>query len=533
MRGLSKAATLVLAPAAVLARPVPTNVSLREIPAESAFSVAIAVPTGASRDAKTADQPLVLNLDIQESSEACAPAKVRIDGFLLAQDDTGAGQGTFASLDGRTVTASWNFTCREHEHEHAGRRRGGGVPWDQDLVVTIMSLDGEAIAPEASSSSSSSSSTFVTSFRQRTPVKVYDVGGDSVVYTTDGRAPSRRHQERLLERIKGLTGVDEVDGRTKADVGDIVSLENQMRELGERIKDKQRMVLDRLGIRMPTTTTTTLPALGGGMQTFYQTAKLASSTLRGTMEHWLGSVLGFPPVVRHDSYRHWDEAGSREHHHRVGQHAHPEHRDDGVVVSMQVDGQGGQRFYYYRDDADSSSTRLIPTPPPRNVGYVPLFATIFTFHLGLYFILRSIRQRMHSRRSRSPGHRRHPQRHSPRSSSNNNNQEQSTASLLRESVRDLFRATRHVEVDEKTRLMMMTMHEGDDSTTMEDELASFQEAASLFSDVVAAAAAAAVREDEDGRLPRFVDDVSPPAYDDDDDDDDVQGRFDEKRPDGC
>ncbi|ETS02007.1 hypothetical protein M419DRAFT_110377 [Trichoderma reesei RUT C-30] len=531
MRGLSKAATLVLAPAAVLARPVPTNASLRDIPAESAFSVAIAVPTGASRDAKTADQPLVLNLDIQESSEACAPAKVRIDGFLLSQDDTGAGQGTFASLDGRTVTASWNFTCRdhEHEHEHAGRRRGGGggVPWDQDLVVTIMSLDGEAIAPEASSSSS-----FVTSFRQRTPVKVYDVGGDSVVYTTDGRAPSRRHQERLLERIKGLTGVDEVDGRTKADVGDIVSLENQMRELGERIKDKQRMVLDRLGIRMPpttttTTTTTTLPALGGGMQTFYQTAKLASSTLRGTMEHWLGSVLGFPP------------AGSREHHHHhhgVGQHAHPEHRDDGVVVSMQVDGQGGQRFYYYRDDADSSSTRLAPAPPPRNVGYVPLFATIFTFHLGLYFILRSIRQRMHSRRSRSPDHRHHPQRHSPRSSSNSNNtsQEQSTASLLRESVRDLFRATRHVEVDEKTRLMtMMTMHEGDDSTTMEDELASFQEAASLFSDVVvAAAAAAAGREDEDGRLPRFADDVSPPAYFDDDDDD-VQGRFDEKRPDGC
>ncbi|KAL6881686.1 hypothetical protein HDV57DRAFT_72271 [Trichoderma longibrachiatum] len=488
MRGLGKAATLVLAPAAVLATPLPMNPSLREISTESAFSVALAIDTSALRDAKTADQTLVLNIDVQESPEACAPAKVRIDGFLLAQDDTGAGQGTFASLDGRTVTASWNFTClREHGHEHS---RGNVVPWDQDLAVTIMALDGEALAPEPSTS-------FVTSFRQRTPVKVYDVGGDSVVYTTEGRAASRRDKERLLERIKGLTGTDEVDGETRAAVGDIVSLESQMRELGERIKAKQGMVLDRLGVRVP--------APGSGVQTFYQTAKLASSTLRGTMEHWLGSVLGFP-VVRYE-YRHWDEAAGedrRHRHHRVGQHAHPEHRDDGVVVSMQVDGQGGQRFFYYRDDADSSSTRLTPTPPPRNVGYLPLFATIFTFHLGLYFILRSIRQRIHARHPRDPSRRR-AQRHAPRD-------EHSTARLLRESVRDLFRttATRHVELDEKTRMKMM--REGDGETSMEDELASFQEAASLFSDVVAVQA----REE----------DVSPPKYDD------VLGRGDEKRPDG-
>lgn len=306
-------------------------------------------PPSPSPTNTTLDTQKVLNIDVQESPEACAPAKVRIDGFLLAQDDTGAGQGTFASLDGRTVTASWNFTCRrEHGHEHS---RGNVVPWDQDLAVTIMALDGEALAPEPSTS-------FVTSFRQRTPVKVYDVGGDSVVYTTEGRAASRRDKERLLERIKGLTGTDEVDGETRAAVGDIVSLESQMRELGERIKAKQGMVLDRLGV--------VVPAPGSGVQTFYQTAKLASSTLRGTMEHWLGSVLGFP-VVRYE-YRHWDEAAGedrRHRHHRVGQHAHPEHRDDGVVVSMQVDGQGGQRFFYYRDDADSSSTRLTPTPPPR------------------------------------------------------------------------------------------------------------------------------------------------------------------------
>lgn len=56
------------------------------------------------------------------------------------------------------------------------------------------------------------------------------------------------------------------------------------------------------------------------------------------------------------------------------------------------------------------------------------------------------------------------------------------------------------------------MREGDGETSMEDELASFQEAASLFSDVVAVQA----REE----------DVSPPKYDD------VLGRGDEKRPDG-
>ncbi|KAL6861124.1 hypothetical protein J3F83DRAFT_236154 [Trichoderma novae-zelandiae] len=362
MRGLSTAATLILAPTAALTRPVPTNPSLRDVPTESAFTVAVAVDTSASGDARTVDQtlvrgqsPFVFNLDIQESPEACAPAKVRIDGFLLAQDDTGAGQGTFASPDGHTVTASWNFTCREH-----ARR----VPWDQDLTVSIMSLDGEAV-PEAS---------FVTSFRQRAPVKVYDVGGDSVVYTAEGHAPSRPDQERLLDRIRGLTGSSEVDGETRADVGDIVSLEGQMRELGDRIRARRRRVLDRLGIRAAA------PALN--VQAFYQTARLASSALRGTMEHWLGSVLGLP-VARHDGrHRQHLETGSQQqqqqqqHHHRPGQHAHPEHADDGVVVSMQVDGQGGQRFFYYRDDADSSSTRLTPSPPPRNVTYLPLFVDL-------------------------------------------------------------------------------------------------------------------------------------------------------------
>ncbi|PTB63979.1 hypothetical protein BBK36DRAFT_22472 [Trichoderma citrinoviride] len=508
MRGLSKAATLVLAPAAVLTRPVPTNPSSRDVPTESAFSVAVYVDTSASGHTGTTDQTLVFNLDIQEAPEACAPANVRIDGFLLAQDDTGAGQGTFASLDGHTVTASWNFSCSERTKT---RRRL--PPWDQDLAFTIMSLDGEAVPATAS---------FVTSFRQQAPVKVYDIGGDAVVYTTEGHAPSRQHQRRLLDRIKSITGLPEVDCETRADVGDIVSLETQMRDLGERIKVKQSRILDRLGIRVPTPT----PALN--MQGFYQTAKLASSTLRGTMEHWLGSVLGFP-VLRYDDYRHRHQPGQ--------QLAHPEHRDDGLVVSMQVDGQGGQHFYYYRDEADSSSTRLTPTPPPRNVSYLPLFAIIFTFHLALYFVLRSIRQRTPSRCSSqqtpsSHHHRRSTQRQqrssSSSGSSNEEQQQQSTASLLRESVRDLFRSRRNEfeeVVDEKMRLRMMYEDEYNNAatttTSMEDELASFQEAAELFGGVVAAQARPREEEgggddddDEDGRLPpRFAENVSPPAYD--------------------
>lgn len=259
---------------------------------------------------------------------------MRIDGFLLSQDDNGTGQGTFASQDGHTVTASWNFTCKEHVRR---------VPWDQDLTVTIISLDGETI-PETS---------FVTSFRQRTPVKVYDVGGDSLVYTTEGHAPTRLDKERVLERIKTLTGLSDVDDETKADIGDIISIETQMRELGEHIKTKQRKVLDKLGIK---------PSPSAfNFQTFYQTAKLASSTLRGTMEHWLGSVLGIPVECDHH-HRHHDHGHGNRH-----RHPHRPHRETDVVVSMQVDGEGGQRFFYYRDrdDTDSSSTRLTPTPPRR------------------------------------------------------------------------------------------------------------------------------------------------------------------------
>ncbi|KAJ4864578.1 hypothetical protein T069G_01108 [Trichoderma breve] len=489
MRGLSKAATLILAPTAVLTRPLP--ISSRGVPTESAFSVAVAVDTSGSRDAKTVDQTLVFNLDIQESSEACSQAKVRIDGFLLSQDDNGTGQGTFASQDGHTVTASWNFTCKEHVRR---------VPWDQDLTVTIISLDGETI-PETS---------FVTSFRQRTPVKVYDVGGDSLVYTTEGHAPTRLDKERVLERIKTLTGLSDVDDETKADIGDIISIETQMRELGEHIKTKQRKVLDKLGIKPPT------PAFN--FQTFYQTAKLASSTLRGTMEHWLGSVLGIPVECDHH-HRHHDHGHGN--HHR---HPHRPHKETDVVVSMQVDGEGGQRFFYYRDrdDTDSSSTRLTPTPPRRNVTYFPLFAIIFTFHLALFFVLRSIRQRMHSRRARNHSNRvcrreTRSQRRIERQARRNGAHQRTTNFFC--SIRDLFQ-TKRIELNEKT---AMLIHEED--TSMEDELASFQEAASVISDLVAVQET--TRSREESQPPRFTEDVSPPAYDE------VEERFDEKKPDGC
>lgn len=490
MRGLSKAATLILAPTAVLTRPLP--VSSRGVPTESEFSVAVAVDTSGSRDAKTVDQTLVFNLDIQESEEACSQANVRIDGFLLSQDDNGTGQGTFASQDGHTVTASWNFTCKEHVRR---------VPWDQDLMVTIISLDGETI-PETS---------FVTSFRQRTPVKVYDVGGDSLVYTTEGHAPTRLDKERVLERIKTLTGLSDVDDETKADIGDIISIETQMRELGEHIKTKQRKVLDKLGIKPST------PAFN--FQTFYQTAKLASSTLRGTMEHWLGSVLGIPVECDHHHHRHHDHGHGN--HHR---HPHRPHKETDVVVSMQVDGEGGQRFFYYRDrdDTDSSSTRLTPTPPRRNVTYFPLFAIIFTFHLALFFVLRSIRQRMHSRRARNHSNRvcrreTRSQRRIERQARRNGAHQRTTNLFC--SIRDLFQ-TKRIELNEKT---SMLLHEED--TSMEDELAYFQEAASVISDLVTVQEAVTSR--EESQPPRFTADVSPPAYDE------VEERFDEKRPGGC
>lgn len=60
---------------------------------------------------------------------------------------------------------------------------------------------------------------------------------------------------------------------------------------------------------------------------------------------------------------------------------------------------------------------------------------------------------------------------------------------------------------------------------MEDELASFQEAASVISDLVAVQETTMSR--EESQPPRFTADVSPPAYDE------VEERYDEKRPDGC
>ncbi|KAM0455594.1 hypothetical protein ACHAPV_007671 [Trichoderma viride] len=487
MRGLGKAATLILAPSAVLARPLPVDpTSSRGASASSAFSVAVAIDSSSSKNAKTTDQTLVFNLDIQESSEACNEAKVRIDGFLLSQDDNGTGQGTFASLDGHTVTASWNFTCKEHVRR---------VPWDQDLALTIMSLDGEAV-PET---------TFFTSFRQRTPAKVYDIGGDSVVYTTDGHAPTRVDQEKLLEKVKEITGLTQVDDEVKAEIKGILSMEQQINELRELVVVKQRKVLDGLGLSPST------PAFN--LQTFYQTARLASSTLRGTMEHWVDSVLGYSPDKNH-----------RHRHHRHP-HRYPHHRENDLVVSMQVDGEGGQHFFYYRD-RNSNSTTLAPAHSRRHVTYAPLFAIIFTFHLGLFFILRSIRQRSQTRRARNVSNRQH--RHEARAQ--RRCQRQARRAGFKQSIqnflcnfRDLFR-TKHIELNEKTSMLINSRDEEDAS--MEDELASFQEAASVVSDMVAAEEERRAARRNESLPPRITEDVSPPAYDE------VREMSDEKRPDG-
>ncbi|KAL7893689.1 hypothetical protein HDV64DRAFT_262071 [Trichoderma sp. TUCIM 5745] len=487
MRGLGKAATLILAPAAVLARPLPVDpTSSRGAPASSAFSVAVAIDSSGSKNAKSTDQTLVFNLDIEESSEACNDAKVRIDGFLLSQDDNGTGQGTFASLDGHTVTASWNFTCKEHVRR---------VPWDQDLALTIMSLDGEAV-PET---------TFFTSFRQRTPVKVYDIGGDSVVYTTEGHAPTRLDQEKLLDKVKEITGLTQVDDEVKAEIKGIISMEQQINELRELVVVKQRKVLDGLGISPST------PAFN--LQTFYQTARLASSTLRGTMEHWVDSVLGYSPDKHH-----------RHRHHRHP-HRYPHHREEDLVVSMQVDGEGGQHFFYYRD-RNSNSTRLTAAQSRRHVTYAPLFAIIFTFHLGLFFILRSIRQRSHTRRASNLSNRQHRREARAQRRCQRRARRAGFKQSIRDflcNFRDLFR-TKHIELNEKTSMLINSRDEEDAS--MEDELASFQEAASVVSDMVAAEEERRAARRDESLPPRITEDVSPPAYDE------AREIYDEKRPDG-
>lgn len=60
---------------------------------------------------------------------------------------------------------------------------------------------------------------------------------------------------------------------------------------------------------------------------------------------------------------------------------------------------------------------------------------------------------------------------------------------------------------------------------MEDELASFQEAASVFSDMVAAHER--TTSTEEPQPPRFTEDVSPPAYDE------AEETCGDKRPGGC
>lgn len=72
---------------------------------------------------------------------------------------------------------------------------------------------------------------------------------------------------------------------------------------------------------------------------------------------------------------------------------------------------------------------------------------------------------------------------------------------------------------------MLINSRDEEDTSMEDELASFQEAASVVSDMVAAEERRTARRDQ-SLPPRITEDVSPPAYDE------VRDMCDEKRPDG-
>lgn len=191
-----------------------------------------------------------LRLDVLESDQACGPAALKVNNYLLTQDAEGSGTGVlFYGTDG-FINATWTFTCDE-----AKARSPDALP--QTLHIALWGLDGLPLTPSVR---------FSARFRQTAPATIMDITGahvdSSILITLDGLAAEEDegvdselgHQAPETSDRHG--GPPEYfvafeDPFVRQQVEELEALRTQLFDLGQLIFNKEAALLESLGKPMP------------------------------------------------------------------------------------------------------------------------------------------------------------------------------------------------------------------------------------------------------------------------------------------
>ncbi|KAK5998252.1 hypothetical protein PT974_00626 [Cladobotryum mycophilum] len=463
MRGFSQVAALVLAPTAVLAlSAVPeesSDYSIQIAPDENPLAVGVEVWTNEA-DADS----LFLHIEIGQVGEACDPAKVRVEGYLLSQDDTGAGQGTFASTDGSIVTANWTFNCRENDD----------VSWDQDLVMNVMSMNDQPVLGETKLS---------VSFKQTTHPRVVQVSGENyLIWLPDQIEHDKKNADEilLLNELLSSNELPDLSDELRADILEMKAIRKQIDHLEELMGSKQWEFISKIGPVINSAKCSSALCSLSDYETECDSPRCIftkmTSKVQHAHEHFCDSLsqgwktfFGCPDNEAIEA----DWPGEEE----------------GEII---IEGD------YQAVEEDYSMEDLFPETYYFNFPLLMLVAqTAITFGFIFYGILRCARRRV-ERRNLSIGSR-IGQR--CRTWAERRARHKARREAVRSFIRGMFRKNT-AEKEEKEQESFMS------SSTMEEEIAGFRGAVDMVDDLIAV---------EEGRMSRlkpagFIDDEVPPAY---------------------
>ncbi|KAL2671196.1 hypothetical protein Neosp_013773 [[Neocosmospora] mangrovei] len=248
MRGLSKAAAVLLAPALALAHgphhppPPPPPPPMGFLPdaldvTPSAF-VTLKVPWGENEN-----YPLTLRLDVEESEDVCGPANVRLNGEKLTQDAAGHGVGSFYLNNDTIISAEWDFEC-------IGPRE---MPFAQSLRFNVRALDDMALSTDAS---------FWMTFKQTAPIRIADVGNAAYVWSLSMPFASKEDAQIPVENNDDETNAPPIwehphyefqdpEEELQVELMELNALHKQILELESLVKEREASVSKKLGKKYP------------------------------------------------------------------------------------------------------------------------------------------------------------------------------------------------------------------------------------------------------------------------------------------
>ncbi|KAM0368246.1 hypothetical protein ACHAPK_006760 [Fusarium culmorum] len=313
MRGLTQAAAAVLTPVLVLAHgphhpppPPPPPPPMGFLPSAldvtpSAF-VTLNVPWS-----DTEAYPLTLRFDVEESEEVCGPASIKLNGEPLNQDAKGHGVGSFLVNNETTISAEWAFEC-------IGPKE---FPFGQSMRFNVKALDDMAVNDESS---------FWMTFKQTAPVRISDVGNAAYVWslsvpfskennTSTGDKSTADHPPPIWESTH--RDFQDPEEELQVELMELEALHKQILQLEQLVEEREASVAKKLGKKYPPPPPSTYKKIKDcdGVQCVLHTVK---DGVRHTAHRFYDHVFGHPPPPPHHGPPHGP-------HHGNGTHPHPPH----------------------------------------------------------------------------------------------------------------------------------------------------------------------------------------------------------------